>query len=122
MAGAYKNSTLNLEVNGPGQAVINEMRNLKRQAQTMEPKKARGLMDVLSHMQHYLWRRNDSLGGVSNSLGYLTTHSSKERMLNYFKDYFERGMMNVYSMDLLEEMKSVVRDQGSIRCLWTQQR
>jgi hypothetical protein len=35
-------------------------------------------------------------------------------MLNYFKDYFERGMMNVYSMDLLEEMKSVVRDQGSI--------
>jgi len=114
LAGAYKNSTLNLEVNGPGQAVINEMRNLRRQAQTMEPKKARRLDDVLSHMQHYLWRRNDSLGGVSNSLGYLTTHSSKERMLNYFKDYFERGMMNVYSMDLLEEMKSVVRDQGSI--------
>ena len=114
LAGAYKNSTLNLEVNGPGQAVINEMRNLRRQAQTMEPKKARQLDDVLSHMQHYLWRRNDSLGGVSNSLGYLTTHSSKERMLNYFKDYFERGMMNVYSMDLLEEMKSVVRDGGSI--------
>jgi len=114
LAGAYRNSTLNLEVNGPGQAVINEMRNLRRQAQTMEPKKARQLDDVLSHMQHYLWRRNDSLGGVSNSLGYLTTHSSKERMLNYFKDYFERGMMNVYSMDLLEEMKSVVRDQGSI--------
>ena len=114
LAGAYKNSTLNLEVNGPGQAVINEMRNLRRQAQTMEPKKARQLDDVLSHMQHYLWRRNDSLGGVSNSLGYLTTHSSKERMLNYFKDYFERGMMNVYSMDLLEEMKSVVREGGSI--------
>ena len=114
LAGAYRNSTLNLEVNGPGQAVINEMRNLRRQAQTMEPKKARRLDDVLSHMQHYLWRRNDSLGGISNSLGYLTTHSSKERMLNYFKDYFERGMMHVYSMDLLEEMKSVVRDGGSI--------
>jgi hypothetical protein len=27
-----KTSTLNLEVNGPGQAVINELRNLKRQA------------------------------------------------------------------------------------------
>ena len=35
-------------------------------------------------------------------------------MLNYFKDYFERGMLNVYSMDLLDEMKSVVRDQGGI--------
>jgi hypothetical protein len=114
LAGAYRNSTLNLEVNGPGQAVINEMRNLKRQAQTMEPRKARGLLDVLGNMSHYLWRRNDSLGGLSNSIGYLTTHSSKERMLNYFKDYFERGMLNVYSMDLLEEMKSVVRDQGGI--------
>jgi hypothetical protein len=35
LAGAYKNSTLNLEVNGPGQAVINELRNLKRQAAAM---------------------------------------------------------------------------------------
>ena len=35
LAGAYKNSTLNLEVNGPGQAVINELKNLKRQAAAM---------------------------------------------------------------------------------------
>ena len=114
LAGAYKNSTLNLEVNGPGQAVINEMRNLKRQAQTYDAQKARGLMDVLGHMSHYLWRRNDSLGGLSNSIGYLTTHSSKERMMNYFKDYFERGMLTVRSMELLEEMKSVIRDMGGI--------
>jgi hypothetical protein len=114
LAGAYRNSTLNLEVNGPGQAVINEMRNLKRQAQTYDAQKARGLMDVLGHMSHYLWRRNDSLGGLSNSIGYLTTHSSKERMMNYFKDYFERGMLTVRSMELLEEMKSVIRDMGGI--------
>ena len=30
------------------------------------------------------------------------------------KDYFERGMMNVYSLDLIEEMKTIVRDGGSI--------
>jgi len=114
LAGAYKNSTLNLEVNGPGQAVLNEIKNLKRQAQTYDANKARGLMDVLAHMSHYLWRRNDSLGGLSNSLGYLTTHSSKERMMNYFKDYFERQMLTVRSMELLEEMKSVIRDMGGI--------
>jgi hypothetical protein len=28
------------------------------------------------------------------------------------KDYFEREMMNVYSLDLLEEMKTIVRDNG----------
>jgi len=114
LAGAYRNSTLNLEVNGPGQAVINEMRNLKRQATSMGGSDGYKLHDVLGNMQHYLWRRNDNFGGISNSIGWVTTHSSKERMLNYFKDYFERGMLNVYSMELLDEMKGIVRDQGTI--------
>lgn len=112
LAGAYKNSTLNLEVNGPGQAVINEIRNLKRMASSMGGAMGHGLMDVLGSMQNYIWRRNDTLGGLSNSIGFLTTASTKERMLNYMKDYFEREMMGIYSMDLLEEMKGIVRDSG----------
>jgi hypothetical protein len=67
-------------------------------------------------MQHYLWRRNDSFG-ISNSIGWVTTHSSKERMLNYMKDYFERGMMHVYSADCIDEMKGIVRDQGTIAAM-----
>jgi hypothetical protein len=115
LAGAYKNSTLNLEVNGPGQAVINEIRNLKRQAAAMpSEQKGRALMDVLSHMQNYIWRKNDTMSGISTSIGWLTTHASKERMLSYFKDYFERQMCIVKSPDLLEEMKTIVRDGGSI--------
>ncbi len=114
LAGAYKNSTRNLEVNGPGQAVINEMKNLKRQAQALGGAQGKGLMAVLSSMSNYIWRRNDTLGGVSNSIGWMTTPQSKERMLNYFKDYFERGMMKVLSFDLLTEMKSIVRDGGTL--------
>jgi hypothetical protein len=114
LAGAYRNSTLNLEVNGPGQAVINEMRNLKRQATSMGGQEGKSLHDVLGNMQHYLWRRNDNFGNVSNSIGWVTTHNSKERMLNYFKDYFERNMLHVYSTELLDEMKGIVRDQGTI--------
>jgi Terminase RNaseH-like domain len=114
LAGAYKNSTLNLEINGPGQAVINEMRNLKRQAAAMKGPIGKDLMDVYSSMSNYIWRRNDTLGGPSNSIGWLTTSSTKERMLSYMKDYFERGMMNILSLDLIEEMKTIVRDGGSI--------
>jgi hypothetical protein len=114
LAGAYKNSTLNLEVNGPGQAVINELRNLKRQAVSMNSRQGRDLMNVLGHMQNYMWRRNDTLGGFGNSIGWLTTPATKERMLAYFKDYFERGLMNLLSLDLLDEMKSIVRNQGTI--------
>ena len=114
LAGAYKNSTLNLEVNGPGQAVINEIRNLKRLASAMGGVVGHGLMDVLGSMTNYIWRRNDTLGGLSNSIGYLTTSSTKERMLNYMKDYFERGMMEIKSMETLEEMKGIVRESGFI--------
>jgi hypothetical protein len=114
LAGAYKNSTLNLEVNGPGQAVINELKNLKRQAAAMGGSTGRSLMDVYGSMTNYIWRRNDTLGGYSNSIGWLTTSASKERMLSYMKDCFERGMLAVYSLDLLEEMKTIVREGGTI--------
>lgn len=114
LAGAYKNSTLNLEVNGPGQAVINELRNLRRQAASMGGKQGRDLMDVLGSMSNYIWRRNDTLGGPSNSIGWLTTSATKERMLSYFKDYFERGMLTVKSLELIDEMKTIIRDGGSI--------
>ena len=114
LAGAYRNSTLNLEINGPGQAVLNELKNLRRQAFHLTEQYGTGLANVLSNMQHYLWRRNDSLGGVTNSMGWQTTAATKERMMSYFKDYFERGLMQVYSQPLLEEMKAIVRDGASI--------
>ena len=114
LAGAYKNSTLNLEVNGPGQSVINEIRNLKRMAVATGGALGHGLLDVLGSMTNYIWRRNDTLGGLSNSIGYLTTSNSKERMLQYMKDAFERQMMTVKSMDTLEEMKTIVREDGFI--------
>ena len=114
LAGAYKNSTLNLEVNGPGQAVINELRNLKRQAAAMAGDMGRHLMDVYGSMSNYIWRRNDTMGGMSNSIGWLTTTQTKERMLSYMKDYFERGMMAIYDMDTLDEMKTITREGGSI--------
>ena len=114
LAGAYKNSTLNLEVNGPGQAVINEIRNLKRIAVSTGGALGHGLLDVLGSMTNYIWRRNDTLGGLSNSIGYLTTSNSKERMLQYMKDSFEREMMTIRSMDTLEEMKTIVREDGFI--------
>jgi hypothetical protein len=116
LAGAYTGSILNLEINGPGQAVYNELANLKRlAAANSNPLMQRGLMDVLGSMQNYIWRRNDSLSGPSNSKGWMTTASTKERMLTYMKDFFERKMMGVYSLDLLDEMKTIVRDGGSIQ-------
>ena len=54
------------------------------------------------------------MSGVSNSIHWMTTSQTKERMMAYMKDYFERGMMAVYSTELLEEMKTIIRDGGTI--------
>jgi len=115
LGGAYRNSTLNLEINGPGQAVLNELRNLKRQAAFMPGDRGKAFMDVLAHMTNYIWRRNDTFGGLSNAIGWNTTQSTKERMMNYLKDYFERGMLTICSEDLIDEMKSIRRDGASIQ-------
>ena len=65
-------------------------------------------------MKNYIWRKNDTLNGLTNSIGWQTTSQTKERMMNYFKDYFERGMLIVRSTELIEEMKTIVRDGGTI--------
>ena len=119
LAGAYKNSTLNLELNGPGQPVVQELRNLKRQANVIASipetkKQGEALVRVLSSMQNYIWRKNDTLGGLSNSIGVITTQATKERMMTYFKDYFERDMLTVKSEELIEEMKTIRREGSSI--------
>jgi hypothetical protein len=119
LAGAYKNSTLNLELNGPGQPVVQELRNLKRQANAIasipeSKKQGEALMKVLSSMQNYIWRKNDTLGGLSNSIGVITTQATKERMMTYFKDYFERDMLTVKSEELIDEMKTIRREGSSI--------
>jgi len=35
-------------------------------------------------------------------------------MLTYMKDYFERGMLDIWDMDTIEEMKTTIRDGSSI--------
>jgi hypothetical protein len=120
LAGAYGSrsngggtSMLNLEINGPGQAVLNEIQNLKRQRWQEAGKGDRSLADVMGNMSEYLWRKYDSLYGSMSSIHTMTTFQVKERMLNTLRDYFERGMLVPRSEGLVEEMKSVVREDGS---------
>lgn len=67
LCGAYGNSMLNLEINGPGQAVLAELKNLKRQAVHTEGKLGAGLMNVISNMQHFLYERQDSIYGMPSA-------------------------------------------------------
>lgn len=116
LAGAYgPNVMVNLEINGPGQAVWSEMVNLKRIA-AMEATNPRdvGMFNVLAQIQNYLYKRTDSINSSPGAYHYKTTTETKERMFNGMKDCFERGLLTILSTSCLEEMKNVVRDDGAI--------
>ena len=74
-----------------------------------------GLMDVVGNVRGYLYRRVDSSGrGYVNH--WKTTQDSKERMLNAFNDSVSRDLVVLHSAELVEEMRTITRDGGSIVC------
>ena len=113
LAGAYQGAMVNLEINGPGGAVWQEMQNLKRLAAVTNSNMARGLHDVVSHIQNYLYKRPDSFG-MPSAYMWKTTYDTKHRMLNTFKDGFERGTILIRGKEVLDEMKNVVIEDGTI--------
>jgi hypothetical protein len=113
--GLYEDVTVNLEMNGPGQGVMSEIQNMKRLAASgMEGYGGPEMIRGMAKMKQYMWRRMDSVGGPGNSIGWITTMASKDTMMTMYKDSFERKLMTVRSKELLAEMKSIVRDGGSI--------
>ena len=113
LCGAYKNSILNLEINGPGQGVWAEFQNMKRTAASMGSA-GQGMMDVIANIQHFLYSKNDSLSGIPTAYHSQTTYQSKELMMSLFKDGFERGSSRVASVGLLDEMRNVIRSDGDL--------
>lgn len=118
LAGAYGDPNLassvmiNLEINGPGQAVWAEMQSLKQKA--FSSKDHTALSRLLQNLQNFLYRRPDNVAGGGFSYHTKTTQQEKERMLNLVKDHHEFGSLIINSEDCLAEMKNVVRDDGVI--------
>lgn len=113
LAGAYQPSILNCEVNGPGEAVLREIENLKKLAGRSHSRAHSSAMrDVVAKIQQYYFRRLDSIGGMPSAMHTLTNERSKEVMMTLYKDYFERGILVTHSRRLLDEMKAIVREDG----------
>lgn len=113
LAGAYEPSILNCEINGPGEAVLREIQNLKKLAGRADSReRSKTMLDVVGKIQQYYYRRMDSIGGMPSAMHTMTTERTKDVMMNMFKDYFERGILIPHSRKLVDEMKSVVREEG----------
>jgi len=113
LAGYYEPCLVNLEINGPGQAVFDEMQKLRKKATLQLTPQDKKLFNVVRNMQNYLYKRVDQLSGVPNAFHTQTTYQSKDRYMNNFRDYFERGMAQPRSVELVNEMKGIVREEGA---------
>lgn len=119
LAGYYRNVMVNLEMNGPGEAVFNEINVLRTHTHEMinhapDGKVTHDLRQVLNMMRHYLYKRADSMGG-SLAYQWRTSGTNKPPMMHSFKDAFELRRTILNSMALLEEMKTIVIHDGSIQ-------
>lgn len=117
LAGAYKNIWINLEVSGPGFAVMRELTTLRQQ---MDAGYLRGtaaqmdLLDVFSSTRWYLYHRPDSMG-PGYVYNWKTTTDNKLTILNQMRDSYSLRMMLLRSIPLLQEMERVVQDGSEIQ-------
>ena len=114
LAGFYGKTSVNIEVNGPGVAVLAELNNLKRSAHSrFEGDAPEAVRQVVRYMRQFVYRRIDVRSAGSTLLHTKTTYEIKERMMNGMRDYVERGMAVVRSVPLVSEMETIVREGSS---------
>lgn len=106
-----------LELNGPGEAVFNELRTLKfridndtTQRKILEDK---GLQDVFRNVKTYIYTRPDSMGPGFN-YHFKTTTQLKITILERLRDFVSNVKLRVRSAALVEEMRSISREGDSI--------
>jgi hypothetical protein len=114
LAGAYRDSVVILEINGPGRTVWDEFQRIQQTGGYSTSSATNGgLMEVVGNIRNYLYHRTDSLSG-NYAYHWKMTQELKESIMNKLRDNYERGLFVIRSAQLLEEMKTIVNDEGNI--------
>jgi hypothetical protein len=117
LAGWYVSARLILEINGPGEAVMNAFRELEQMTANgmmLDDADHKGARNMFRHVRQYLYRRKDSLGG-GFALQWKTTTDLKIKIMHQTRDIFSLGQLNLRSVELLEEMRTIVQEGSEIR-------
>lgn len=116
LAGWYKNSTLILEINGPGEAVWNEYKSLKQLVLSGHMRiqaEEKGLRDIFMNVRDYMYARSDSVNSGSNCYHFKTTVQLKIAVMERLRDML-KNVLDVRSFEAVGEMRSIVRNGDSI--------
>ena len=114
LAGWYGNCMLNLEMQGPGGAVLNELWNLKQRAGLIPPGDPRaGAFDVIGRIRDYLYKKQDSIH-ANFAYQWQTNPKEKIRMMSTLRSYFEREIVEINSPLCLQQFRNIHRQGDQI--------
>lgn len=116
VAGSYRNVWVNLEINGPGPVVMQELKHLRQLIQSGYLEKSameKGMQEVFDRVRWYLYHRVDSIGG-NFMYNWKTTQDNKLAIMNQYRDNYALRYLSIRSMRLLEQMQKIVQDGGEI--------
>jgi hypothetical protein len=114
LTGWYGDCMLNLEMQGPGATVYNELWNLKYRAASFIAKDPRlEAFDVVGRVRDYLYKRQDSIHG-NFAYQWQTNAREKIRMMSTLRGYFEREMIEINSAACLAQFRNVHRNGDQI--------
>jgi hypothetical protein len=103
-----------LEINGPGGAVLQELRSLKFQIENAyAPLEEQGIRNIFRNVKQYLYTRPDSLSGGAGVWHFKTQLATKIMIMEELRG-FVGNHLRVRSHDLIEEMKTIARDGDTI--------
>lgn len=126
LCGWYGDCRYILELNGAGEAVWTELKNLKRRVEEGSLVPPRAFVDendladdsearhTYQRVRQYLFRRSDSLGGGGYNYHMRTSLETKFTFMTQFADRFMLGEFDINSVPCLKEMKTLRKDGRSI--------
>lgn len=111
LAGLYRDCMVNLEIGGPGAAVMASLKALRDglRARIAAPPSAEApISDPTSSMRWYLYHRPDTFGS-GYVLAWKTSVDTKQEILLQMRDAFQLGQLEVRDAGLIAEMKKLIR-------------
>lgn len=105
-----------LELNGPGTATFNALKELRALIESGMQKQEieeRGLQNVFRNVRTYIYARSDSMN-AGQSFHIKTTGPLKITFLERFRDFVTNGTCRLRSADLVDEMKNIAREGDTI--------
>jgi hypothetical protein len=106
-----------LELNGPGAAVFNEIKQLRFQLENKywpQDAEAKGLRNIFRNVRTFIYARPDGMMAGQN-YHFKTNLQLKIMIMNHLRDYVTTQLYRVRSAELVEEMRSITQEGDVIK-------